>query len=117
MAELIIRVGGFARGSVGSDWEIHVFDGTLSDLFSGMIDGKIIDRYKIDQLDDSIVLHWTNDWSIIPVGQTINYSDMAAGNITLEFIHGLAPFGTGYAKFTATGEAKYAINFSINSMV
>ncbi|MDR6548543.1 hypothetical protein J2810_004633 [Chryseobacterium rhizosphaerae] len=115
MAELKIKVAGYRFASVDSNWEIHKLDGTLHPAFSGNIDGFAIDSYRLDGHDDTMTFNWyvTND--PIQAGETINISDMLAGDIIVQFFHN-SPSGHGTAKFTATGQAKYQIELQLNSM-
>lgn len=115
MPNLKIKIVGYAKDEVDSDWETHIVNSSISPVFSGTIDGFPIDEWKIDSVTPTTALDFRNNEVVIPVGSTFTYGEISSALIDIIYYHA-DPNAT--VMLTATGiSAKYQIEFTINSIV
>ena len=113
MPNLKIKVTGSKRSSVNSNWETHIVDSTLHPIFSGIVDGFVINNWEIIDFEPAIV--FKKSGSNLAVGDQFTIADINNGIINVEYYHNIS--NSADVRLLLSGQAKYNILFTVNSIV
>lgn len=113
MPELKIKVKGYKRISINADFEAHIVDGTLDDIFSGSLDGFNITNWRLNYFDP--VITFKKNSTDMLTGESFTIDDINNGIVYLAYNHGMATVGS--CNLTLSGDAKYTIGLTIYSTI
>lgn len=110
-----LKVRGYAKADISANWEIHPVDSTLSNVFSGVIDGFDINQWNIESITPSTALVFRKNGIDMNVTESFLLSDITNGDVEIEYFH-TEP--SAVVMLSARGSiANYNIRLNITSIV
>ena len=111
MPSIKLNITGSKRTGVSANWETHVVDSTLHDIFSGVVDGFNINKWVLNS--DSNAIKFRKSGVDLGIGDFFSLLDMQNGIVIVEIYPGISPSTS--TSFSLYGEARYDIVFNVNS--